>query len=222
LGAAAVAVSDHIRAAYVGVVAPSALWLGQVSSQRRRHRGSLLLRKLIACLALPFRHLDDRMGDDMQDWCDVRSAAASENPQLTPDAAKHYCLQVVNQIKDDKVREDLQRRRESINHKVGIVQLIDLANTPARLRAELQRHSSTRDTRKYNADDPALLSDRLTTEAQTELHLLLAHLYQLGYRKLVIYLGFKPLAQDRKQSPTSHSLVPSSSDPGPSPDPRIR
>jgi hypothetical protein len=198
LSLAAVVVSDHLRAAVVGLIVPSGLWLGRTSAQHR-HRRNSLPRTLLATVAVPFQRLEGRMGDDVQLWCDKRSAAALQNPQLMSDAAEHYCLQVANQIKDDRVRHDLNRRRESIEHKIGIVRLVGLDTTPARLQAALQRHPSTRDTRKYAVDDPPLLARRLTSEAENELHLLLAYVYRLGYRKLVIYGGFKPPPAPRKR-----------------------
>jgi hypothetical protein len=215
LGVAAVAVSGHLRAAFVGLVAPSGLWLGQASGQSR-HRRSFLPAWLIAPLTFPLRHLDDRMGDDLQEWCDARSAAASENPELTSDAAQHYCLQVANQLKDTNAREELDRWRGSIRHKIRTVRLIGLETTSERLQAELRRHPGTRDARKYTADDPERLAGRLTSEAENELHLLLAHLYRLGFRKLVIYRGFKPVPPpSRKERAATPSPAPSAANPDP-------
>jgi hypothetical protein len=170
---------------------PSGLWLGKASANRRL-RGALLPRKLIAGISMPFDRLDGRMGDDMQAWCDVRSAAASANPELISDAAEHYYLQVANLLKYAQPRAELDRRRRSIRHKVNAARLASLATTPARLQATLQSHPSTRDPRKYSADDPPRLASRLSSEAENELHLMLAYIYRLGHRKLVVYQGYKP------------------------------
>jgi hypothetical protein len=214
LGAAAVAVNGHLRAAVIGLVAPSGLWLGKASGQRR-HRRSFLPAWLIAAVTFPLRHLDDRMGDDLQEWCDARSAAVSENYELIPDAAQHYCLQVTNQLKYADAREELHRWRESIRHKVRTVRLIDLGTTPGRLQAELRRHPGTRDSRKYTAEDPERLAARLTSEAENELRLLLAYLYRLGFRKLVIYRGFKPVPPPGKKGRAATPRpAPSASNPG--------
>ena len=186
LGVAAVAASHHVRAAYVGLVVPSGLWLGRPSSQRGRERGRLVP-TLVACLTLPLRRLDDRMGDDLQDWCDARSRAVSGMPQRVADAAQYYYNQVAPQLKDDRAREELNRWRESIQHKVKIVRLIGFDTTPARLQAALHSHPSTRDIHKYTADDLPRLARRLQNEAESELHLFLAYVYRRGYHKLLIY-----------------------------------
>lgn len=202
LARAAVAGSDHLRPPYIGLVIPSGLWLGKVSSSwHRRQRGTRLPGTLLACLTFPLRRLDDRMGDDMQDWCDVRSRAASRTPRLISDATEHYYLQVVYRLKDDRVRREVDRRRVSIEHKMRIVRLVSLDTTQARLQTALQRHRCTQDKRKYTADQPSVLARRLTTEAENELHLLLAYLYRLGHRKLLIYGGVHTILATPQDDP---------------------
>jgi hypothetical protein len=210
LGLAAASAGGHLRAAYISAIVPSGLWLGQVSANRRR-RGDVLPRELIDGLMLPFHRLDGRMGDDMQDWCDVRCAAVAGDSQLISDAAEHYYIQVANQLKHDQERAEVERLRASIMHKAKTAQLAGLATTPARLQAALRAHAGTSDPRKYAAGDPQQLADRLTFEAANELHLLLAYFYRLGYRKLVIHQGFKPApAADRRGRHTPHSTAQSS------------
>src|SRR5229473_7589197 len=63
LGLALAAVSHLIEAVYISLVVPSILLLSK----------------------LPAR-LYDRMGDDMQDWCDTRLKAVEANPQWIADA----------------------------------------------------------------------------------------------------------------------------------------
>lgn len=199
LGVAAVAVSDHLRAVYIGVLLPSGLWLGKSSTSRRSLRGSTTLRTVFSEVTVPLRWLDDCMGDDMQHWCEVRSAAVGANPELIYDAAEHYYLQVANQVKDRQKHHDLDIRLGSIEHKVAIARLARLGTTSTVvLRDRLQDHPSTRDDRKYPADDPALLACRLESDAENELQLLLACIYQLGNRKLVTYRGFKPAPQPKR------------------------
>jgi hypothetical protein len=60
---AAVAVNDHGPATFLGLVVPSRLWIGQVSSQEGRQRTAAWLRPLITSLTFPLRQLYDRMGD---------------------------------------------------------------------------------------------------------------------------------------------------------------
>jgi hypothetical protein len=193
LGVAAVAVSDHLRAVYIGVLVPSGLWLGSRSASQRSRQGTTLLTTLVTNVTVPLRWLDDCMGDDMQHWCDVRSAAAGISPELIYDAAEHYYIQMANQVRDRQKHDDLDIRLGSIKHKVAIARRARLGTTGiAVMRDRLQDHPSTRQNRKYVADDPILLARRLESDAENELQLLLACMYQLGYRKLVTYRGFKP------------------------------
>ena len=184
---AAVAVSDHARAAFLGLVIPSGLWIGQVSTHRGLQRTATALRPVVACLTFPLRQLYERMGDDMQDWCDARLEAASRTPQRVADAAQYYHNQVATRLRNSQAKEQLDRWKESIEHKIGIIRLINLDTTPARLHAALQWHPSTRDFGKYAAGDLPRLADRLEADAQNELYLFLAYVYRLGYHNLLIY-----------------------------------
>lgn len=206
LGAAAVVAGGHFRAAIVAIVVPSGLWLGRRSVERRVDR-STVFGSLLGWLTLPLRRLNDRMGDDMQDWCDARSLAATRSPQLISDAANHYYLQVVNQLKDLQAREDLDHWRNSIAHKIGMARRAS-TDTPELLQTALARHPATRDTRKYPVDDPDRLARRLRSEAENELHLMLADMYRLGYRKLLIYGGLRPMPPRRSSPRSSQSAVP--------------
>src|SRR5579859_6707659 len=184
LAVAAVAVSNHARAAVLALVIPSSLWIGQASMQRSLGRTSTALRSMVACLTFPLRQLYDSMGDDMQEWCDTRRDAASRTPQRVADAAHYYHNQVAGRLKDSQAREPLDRWKESIEHKVQVIKLIHLDTTPARLLATLQWHWATRDYVRF-ADDPQSLAGRLESDAQNELHLFLAHVYRLGYHNLL-------------------------------------
>jgi hypothetical protein len=205
IGAGAVYVDGHIRAAVVAIVLPSGLWLGQWSAQQLGERRTVS-GTLLGWLTLPLRRLDDRMGDDMQDWCDARSRGAARSPELTADAANHYYLQVVNQLKDLQVREDLDHWRNSIAHKTAMARRAG-RDTPELLRIALGRHPATRDARKYPADDPDRLAGRLRSEAENELHLMLAYLYRLGYRKLLTYGGYTPKPSPRSSPSSTQSAV---------------
>jgi hypothetical protein len=186
IGVAAVVVSDH-GAVFLGLVIPSGLLLGQVSADQGRRRSRAWLRALAAGLTFPLRRLYERMGDDLQDWCDTRLEAASRTPQQVGEAVQYYYKQVAARLRNKQALEQLNRWRESIEHKTGIIQLINLDTTPARLHAQLQWHPSTQDFGKYAPDDLPQLAERLETEAQNELYLLLAYVYRLGFHKLLIY-----------------------------------
>jgi hypothetical protein len=207
VGLLLVVASKHVPA-YVGIIVPSGLWLGKLPPQRDR---DLLPRSLSGLLTLPFSRLYDRMGDDMEAWCEIRLRAVSPNPQWIADAAQYYSNQAEGLRGESPARANLDRWRDSIKHKIGIVRLINLDAAPKRLRASLQMHSSTAHIRKYNDDDLERLAERLETEALNELRLFLAYIYRLGYHTMLIY-PFRPSIQ-RVQAPQRRPLAPDRAEP---------
>jgi hypothetical protein len=177
------AASHQAPAALAGVVVPGGLWLTSVSAPRDRLRAGWLNR--------PLSNLYDAMGEDAQAWCDIRHRAATEEPQWISSAASYYYDQVKSRIKDRRALEELCDWRDSIVHKIGIVRLINLETTPARLQDSMQQHPSTQNLRRYAAADPLRLARRLESDATNELDLFLASVYRLGYHKLLIY-PFRP------------------------------
>jgi hypothetical protein len=193
LGVAVVAVSDHLRAVYVGVIVPSVLWLGRSPAPRGTRRGSVFLRGLVAWADAPLRRLNDSMGEDLHNWCEDRSAAAANSPELIDDLAEHYYLQVRNHLKN---RDELELRLDSIRRKVALARRARQGRLRApALQDALEDHSSTRNNRKYSAEDQDRLARRLESDAQSELMQLLAAIYRLGHRKLIKYRGYKPAPQ---------------------------
>jgi hypothetical protein len=77
--------------AYVGILVPGGLWLSKLPPQRDR---DMLPRAWPAVLTLPFSRLYDRMGDDMQEWCDTRIEAARPRPRWIAGAAQYYWNQL--------------------------------------------------------------------------------------------------------------------------------
>ena len=73
VGLLIVAASDHIHAAYVGIIVPGGLWFSKMPPEH------LVPRTMADWLALPFRRLYDRMGDDQQGWCDTGSKRPRRN-----------------------------------------------------------------------------------------------------------------------------------------------
>lgn len=175
--------SDHVPA-YVAIIVPGGLWLRKLPPQRDR---DMLPRSLAGLLTLPFSYLYDRMGDDMEDWCDTRLRAASPNPQWISDAVQYYYNQVAGRPGEWRSRPSLDRWLDSITNKIKIVRLINLDADPGRLRAALQLNPSTQSISKYNDDDLPRLALRLETEALNELHLFLTYVYRLGYHTMLIY-----------------------------------
>ena len=188
--------------AYVGILVPGGLWLSKLPPQRDR---DMLPRARPALLTLPFSRLYDRMGDDMQEWCDTRIEAARPRPQWIAAAAQYYWNQM-GRITDRRARADLDRWLQSITHKIAMVNLIDLEPGPGRLRVALQLHPSTQHSRKYSGDDPARTARRLETEALNELNLFLAYSYRLGYHTMLIY-PYRPSAHRLAAQP-AHPMTP--------------
>jgi hypothetical protein len=191
VGLIIVTASHHDHAAYVGIIVPAGLWFRRLPPQRDQ---DLLPRTLAGLLTLPFSLLYDRMGEDMQDWCDIRLRAAAAKPQWISDAVIYYHRQVAARLRDDQARAILDGWRNSITHKISIERMITLDSAPARLQEALQTHSSTRHIRGHTDEDLPRLASRLETEALNELHLFLAYVYRLGYQKMLIY-PFRPSAQ---------------------------
>lgn len=205
VGLIIVAASHHGRAAYVGIVVPGGLWFRRFPPHRDR---DLLPRTLASLLTLPFSLLYDRMGDDMQDWCDIRVEAAAPKPQWISDAVIYYHRQVAARLRDDQARANLDGWRNSITHKISVERMINLDTAPARLRTALQTHSSTQHIRGYADEDLPRLAGRLEAEALNELHLFLAYVYRLGYQKMLIY-PFRPsahLTRVQRAEPTAPEL----------------
>jgi hypothetical protein len=208
VGLLLVVASKHVPA-YVGIVVPSGLWLSKLPPQRDR---DLHPRSLPGgLLTFPFSRLYDRMGDDMEAWCDTRVRAAAPHPQWIADAAQYYSNQAETLSADSRARADLDRWRDSIQHKISIVRLIHLDAGPKRLRAALDLHPSTAHVRKYSDDDLVRLADRLEAEALNELHLFLAYLYRLGYHTMLIF-PFRPTIK-RVEAPPRRPMTPDRAEP---------
>jgi hypothetical protein len=188
--------------AYVGILVPGGLWLSKLPPQRDR---DMRPRTWPAVLTLPFSRLYDRMGDDMQEWCDTRIQAARPRPQWIASAAQYYWNQL-GRVTDQRARADLDRWLQSITHKIAMVNLIDLEPGPRRLRASLQLHPSTQLGRRYSEDDPARTARRLETEALNELNLFLAYAYRLGYHTMLVY-PYRPSA-DRAAARPAQPMTP--------------
>ena len=202
VGLLIVAASRHSGAAYVGIIVPAGLQLSRVPPQRDQ---DMLPRTTAHLLTLPFSRLYDRMGDDMRAWCDIRLKAARPRPQWIAEAAQYYWNQM-NRVTDQRAHADLERWRDSIIHKIGMVQLIDMHPGPGRLPASLQLHPSMRRARKHNDEDYDRLARRLETEALNELDLFLAYAYRLGYHKMLVY-PFRPGAH-RPQARRAEPVTP--------------
>jgi hypothetical protein len=186
--------------AFVGIAVPGGLWLTKVPPQRDLE---MRPRTWSSVLTLPFSRLYDRMGDDMQAWCDTRIEAAKPRPQWIADAVQYYWNQM-GRVTDPKARADLDRWRDSIAHKIYMVRLIDLDPGPGRLGAHLRLHPATQDDRKYRDDDQALLARRLVSDALSELNLFLCYAYQHGYHNMLVY-PYRPGANRPEAQPPPHA-----------------
>lgn len=198
--------SRQNHAAYGGIIMSGGLWFGSLPPQGDKLSSG---RSFPAAVwAFPLSRLYDRMGDDMQEWCDTRLRAASPKPHWIADAVTYYYDQVRQGLRDGQARASLDRWHDSITHKIGIVRMIDSDATTARVRAALQMHPATQHMRKYADDELPWLATRLESDALNELHLFLAYVYRLGHHKLLIY-PFRPSAhrvQVRRPEPISPDL----------------
>ena len=207
LGLALAAITHHIGSAYIGLVVPSVLWFSKFPPQRDLDMGART--RVGVLLTLPLSRLYDRVGDDQMDWCDIRLRAASAKPQWIVDAMTYYYNQVRGRLGDDPASANLDRWRESIIHKIGIVRLIDLGATQAEFRASLQMHPSPGHIRFGTDDDLLRLANRLETEALNELHLFLTYMYRLAYSRfryirLPVYTCAPPISRaDARPGPSS-------------------
>src|SRR5579864_2224833 len=184
------AVSHRTSAAYAGLVVAAGLVFARVPP-----RGDLDLRPrsaLASLPTLPFSRLYDLMGDDKQEWCAIRIAAARPNPQWIADAALYYWGQVRGRLKGDWKLAQLSRWRESITHKVGIIRLIDLDTSPELVLQALQTQASTQNRRKYTEEDLQRLARRLESDALNELSLFLSYTYSLRVYNLPVYPSRPP------------------------------
>ena len=91
VGLVIVTASHHGHDAFFGVIVPCGLWFRKFPPQRDQ---DLLPRTVSSLLTLPFSQVYDRIGDDMQDWCDIRVRAASPQPRWISDAVIYYHRQV--------------------------------------------------------------------------------------------------------------------------------
>jgi hypothetical protein len=189
LGVAGAAAGHHVRAFYIGLAVPSALWLDKAAKQRSSREGgsnTLLPEALVVWLTFFVQRMDDRMGDDLQAWCDDRVRVASGNPLLLLEAARYYhgCI-VVRFRRNDACRKDFDVAMESIRHKVEVIRLIDRGATEDRVNTELRKNPSTRPLAgRYEL---GYLESRLQDSAENDLAFMLAEAYRRGCDKLVIY-----------------------------------
>jgi hypothetical protein len=187
VGVLIVAASSHSGAAYAGIIVAPGLLLSKVPPQRdlemRPRTGAQLV-------TLPFSRLYDRIGDDMQAWCDFRMAAAKSEPRYLGYTAQYYWNQM-SRIRDQRTRDILDTLRRSIVHKMDVVRLIDLDASPAKLRDAFQQHPCTQHIRDFTDEDLIWLARRLVSDAESELNQFLSRAYKLGYHKMLVY-PFRP------------------------------
>jgi hypothetical protein len=187
VGVLIVLASSHSGAAYAGIIVAPGLLLSKVPPQRDL---DMQPRTSAHVLTLPFSRLYDRIGEDMQAWCDYRMAAAKSEPRYLGHTAQYYWNQM-GRVKDPRTRDIMDTRRKSIVHKMDCVRLIDLDASQARLNDAFQQHPSTQHLRDCTDEYLIWLAKRLESDAESELFQFLARAYQLGYDKMLVY-PFRP------------------------------
>jgi hypothetical protein len=184
-GVAAAAAGHHLRAAYIGLAVPSGLWLGRTADKRARPELSWLPVALTGWFTFFVRRMDDRMGDDLETWCDARLRGASGSPRLLREATIYYHGRIAGRLPRDDRRRALDRAKDSVLHKIEVVRLISLDTTQERIDTALRAHPSTRPlVGRYTRKD---LETRLLDSAENELRTMLAGAYRWGCSKLLIY-----------------------------------
>jgi hypothetical protein len=184
-GVAVATAGHHLRAAYIGLVVPSGLWLGKTAERRSRPE----LRWLPAALASWFtffvRRMDDRMGGDLEAWCDARLRGASGSQKVLREATIYYHGRITERLPRGDRRRVLDRAKESILHKIEVARLISLDTTQERIDTALSAQSSTRSlVGRFTREN---LEIWLLDSAENELHAMLADAYRWGCGKLLIY-----------------------------------
>jgi hypothetical protein len=187
VGMLIVVASSHSGAAFAGVIVAPGLLLSRVPPQRDLE---VRPRTRAHLLTLPFSFLADRIGEDMQAWCDYRMAAAKSEPRYLGYTVQYYWNRMTG-VRDQRTRDILDTYRKSIVHKMDCVRLIDLDASHAKLRDAFQQHPSTQHIRTFTDDDLIWLSKRLESDAESELCQFLSRAYQLGYHKMLVY-PFRP------------------------------
>jgi hypothetical protein len=182
-----VAASRHSGAAFAGIIVAPGLLLSKVPPQRDLE---VRLRTNAHLLTLPFSRLYDRIGDDIQDWCDYRMAAAKSEPRYLGHTVQYYCNQM-SKVRDQRTLGILDTYRMAIVHQMDCIRLIDLDASHAKLRDAFQQHRSTQLIRFATNDDLIRIAKKLECDAESELYQFLAHAYQLGYHKMLVY-PFRP------------------------------
>jgi hypothetical protein len=187
VGMLIVAASSHSGAAFAGIIVAPGLLLSKVPPQR-----DLEMRPRTGAhpVTLLFGLLSDRIGEDMQAWCDYRMAAAKSEPRYVGHTVQYYWNQM-GRVRDRRTRDILDTLRRSIVHKMDCVRLIDLDASHARLRDAFQQHPCTQHIRAFTDDDLIWLARRLESDAESELSQFLSRAYQLGYHKMLVY-PFRP------------------------------
>jgi hypothetical protein len=189
LGVAGAAAGHHVRAFYIGLAVPSALWFDKAAKQRGSREGSgnsWLPEALVVWLTFFIQRMTDRIGDDLETWCDERLSAVSGDPRILRQAAVYYHRHIVVRfLRNDVHRKDFDVALEAILHKLDVINLISLDTTAERLNVALRRHISTRSLAARYA--PSDLVSRLQDSAENDLRFMLADAYRRGCDKLVIY-----------------------------------
>jgi hypothetical protein len=177
-----------VVATYIGLAVPSGLWLGKVAKQRERRRRRWLpeAEVLASWLTFTVRRMDDRMGDDLDVWCEARVRSACSSPRLLRDATVYYHDRIVRRWpKDDRRRQALDREKDSILHKVEVVRLINLDTTQQRIDTALRAHPATSPlVGRFTRED---LANRLLDSGENELRVMLSDAYRQGRSDLLIY-----------------------------------
>jgi hypothetical protein len=187
VGAAVVA---HLPTAFIGIFAPSGLWLSQVQNRRIERRSlvddlsTLWLRRLLA-------RLQEGMADERNAWCEQRLDEAWSTSELSTAARRYRDYLHDRMPPEERSRRQVNAHVKAIEARLNVVQLIDNGSGRTKVSDALQGSRVTRIARySSHLDDLGRMADILRHDAERDLIRLLCLAYSGRYYRLP---AFSPL-----------------------------
>jgi len=189
-GALALVILGHYLPAAVlglGVVAPSALCLGQIREgvpERRSVYGAAATLWLSWLLA----RLGEGMAEDRLDWCDRRVDPAWHPDELIMAARSYHDYLHERLSGEERRRYRIGALMQNIEARLDVVQLIENSAGRGTVIAALDASRLAQEARyRRNFDDLTRLGHRLVHDAKRDLGRLLSAAYNAGFHRLEPY-----------------------------------
>lgn len=177
-------VVQRIHPAFVGMVAPSGLWLGYLRQRGDGRRGPAHEISTL-WLATLLDRLHQAMAEDRLTWCEARVDERWSAYELSL-AANHYYEAVVQRMSSEEHRrERVHARLQAIEKRLDIVFLLEDGASRSKIMTAMNGSRVTKQVRyERYAKDPARLGDILVHDAENDLIRLLGSAYRCGYYNL--------------------------------------